>query len=83
MALRWKYSSTTRGDGFEPRTVQTVGCMNMPVCIGSGYFMYNTYEYIFTKKVNIYVSICIRYLESITQALQALTLDKIIVSVNV
>jgi hypothetical protein len=51
-----------RGRGFDSRTVQTVECMNMSVCIGSGYF------YVFTKK-NVYKYILIRYLESITQTL--------------
>jgi hypothetical protein len=61
----WAYCS--RGRGFDLFTVQTFVCMNMSVCIGSGYNIY-----VFTKKIFRYET---RYLESITQALQVLTLN--------
>jgi hypothetical protein len=66
----------TRVRGFDSHTVLFV-CMNMSVCIGSGCFDICIY------KRKLYKYVFIRYLEYITQALEVLTLDKMIVSVSV
>jgi hypothetical protein len=59
-----------RDCGFDSFTVQKFVCMNMSVWIGVS--MYNMY--VFTKNIyNKYVFI--RYLESVTQVLNVLTLD--------
>jgi hypothetical protein len=61
-----------RGREFDSRTVQTFVCMNCLFGLGLSISMYNMY--VFTKK-KVYKYTLIRYLESITQALQVLTLD--------
>jgi hypothetical protein len=70
MGLPTVNSMYATGRELHPRTAQTFVCMNMSVCVGSGCFL--CIILVFTKKVYKYLLI-MRYLASITQALQVLT----------